>query len=108
MLNLGGHTTKVMDKGSVELIGPWGIEKALIKLSKNISGLSSGIVTVYGLYILVGFVFYLAVPYLAIPSWSVAILATLMLFTTFSLVTPDEKFEERPIKTLESGSNSIT
>jgi NADH:ubiquinone oxidoreductase subunit 5 (subunit L)/multisubunit Na+/H+ antiporter MnhA subunit len=96
VLNLGGHTTKVIDKGSVELIGPWGLEKALVSLSKNISGLSSGIVTVYGLYILVGFVFYLAVPYLAIPSWSVAILATLMLFTTFSLVTPDDKFEERP------------
>jgi hypothetical protein len=31
-----------------------------------------------------------------------------MLFTTFSLVTPDDKFEERPTKTLESGSNSIT
>jgi NADH-ubiquinone oxidoreductase chain 5 len=87
VLNLGGHTTKVMDKGSVELMGPFGLEKALIKLSKDISGLSSGIVTVYALYILLGFMFYLAVPYLAIDSWSIIILVILMLFTTFSLVT---------------------
>ena len=29
-LNLGGQTTKVLDKGSVELLGPYGLEKGLI------------------------------------------------------------------------------
>jgi len=51
ILNLGGQTTKVLDKGSIELIGPFGLEIGLVKLSKNISYLSTGIVTTYALYI---------------------------------------------------------
>ena len=39
ILKLGGQTTKVMDKGSVELFGPFGLEKNLTNLSKNISSL---------------------------------------------------------------------
>ena len=30
VLKLGGQTTKVVDKGSIELIGPYGLEKGLI------------------------------------------------------------------------------
>lgn len=54
ILMLGGQTTKVLDKGSIELIGPFGLEKALIQISKKITYLSSGIVTDYALYFLVG------------------------------------------------------
>src|SRR3954454_19699859 len=36
ILKLGGQTTKVMDKGSVELIGPYGLEKRLTNISKLI------------------------------------------------------------------------
>src|SRR5208282_1541581 len=53
VLKLGGQTTKVLDKGSVELLGPYGLEEGLITLSKNIAGLDSGIITSYALYILV-------------------------------------------------------
>ncbi len=35
ILKLGGQTTKVMDKGSVELLGPFGLEKAFINLIKK-------------------------------------------------------------------------
>src|SRR5271170_2330900 len=58
VLKLGGHTTKVLDKGSVELLGPFGLEKGLLSLSKNISTLDTGVITSYALYILVGLIFY--------------------------------------------------
>ncbi len=50
---------EVMDKGSVELIGPWDLEKALISLSKDLTKLRTGVVTSYALYILLGFIFYI-------------------------------------------------
>jgi NADH-ubiquinone oxidoreductase chain 5 len=58
VLNIGGQTTKILDKGSIELLGPFGLEKTLLKFSKSISGLNTGIVTNYALYILIGFVIY--------------------------------------------------
>jgi len=59
VLTLGGQMTKVLDKGSLELFGPFGLEKALVKLSKNISSLSTSHVTTYALYILIGLIIYL-------------------------------------------------
>jgi NADH-ubiquinone oxidoreductase chain 5 len=59
ILILGGQITKVLDKGSIESFGPFGLEKGLVGLSKNISSLSTSLVTTYALYILVGFVVYL-------------------------------------------------
>jgi len=64
VLKLGGQTTKVIDKGSVELIGPYGLEKGLVNLSRNIASLDTGVITSYALYILVGLTFYILVPYL--------------------------------------------
>jgi NADH-ubiquinone oxidoreductase chain 5 len=59
VLKLGGQTTKVLDNGSITYIGPYGLELALVNLSKKISTLDSGIITSYALYILAGFIFYL-------------------------------------------------
>jgi NADH-ubiquinone oxidoreductase chain 5 len=59
VLNLGGEFTKYLDKGSIELFGPLGLEKLLVKLSKNLTSLSTSHVTTYALYILTGFVSYL-------------------------------------------------
>jgi NADH-ubiquinone oxidoreductase chain 5 len=64
VLKLGGQTTKVIDKGSIELVGPYGLEKGLVGLSKNISNLDSGVITSYALYILVGLTFYMILPYI--------------------------------------------
>jgi NADH-ubiquinone oxidoreductase chain 5 len=64
VLELGGQTTKVLDKGSIELIGPYGLEKGLISLSRKISKLDTGVITSYALYILVGLTFYILIPYL--------------------------------------------
>lgn len=59
VLKLGGHTTKVLDKGSIEYIGPHGLEKGLLNISNNIGRLSTGVITSYALYILVSLVFYM-------------------------------------------------
>jgi NADH-ubiquinone oxidoreductase chain 5 len=64
VLKLGGQTTKVIDKGSIELVGPFGLEKGLVILSRNISNLDTGVITSYALYILVGLTFYMLIPYL--------------------------------------------
>jgi len=64
VLDLGGQTTKVLDKGSIELLGPFGLEIGLVNLSKNIASLSTGVVTSYALYILVGLIGYLSIVYL--------------------------------------------
>lgn len=64
ILNLGAQTTKVMDKGSVEKFGPFGLEKSVVDISNSINKLSTGIVTSYALYILVGLIFYISILYL--------------------------------------------
>ena len=61
VLNLGGQTTKILDKGAVELIGPFGLEVFFSNLSRQIDKLSTGIVTNYALYIVVSLIVYLNV-----------------------------------------------
>jgi NADH-ubiquinone oxidoreductase chain 5 len=64
ILDLGSILVKVVDKGIVELLGPFGLEKKIIILSTNISSLNTGVITSYALYILIGLIFYILVPYL--------------------------------------------
>ena len=64
VLKLGGHTTKVLDKGSVELLGPYGLERLLIYVSNKIATMDTGVITNYALYILIGFISYISIPYL--------------------------------------------
>jgi NADH-ubiquinone oxidoreductase chain 5 len=59
ILKLGGQTTKVLDKGSIEYLGPYGLEKLLLNISGNIAKLNTGMVTSYALYILVGLIIYI-------------------------------------------------
>ena len=61
ILFLGGQTTKILDKGSIEWIGPYGNSVVLNKISKTISSLSKGVVTDYALYILISVCFYLLI-----------------------------------------------
>ena len=82
ILKLGGQTTKVIDKGSVELLGPYGLEKGLLNLSKNIASLDTGVITSYALYILIGLIFYIITPYLSLANNS---LFLLILFGLFSI-----------------------
>jgi len=85
VLNLGGQTTKVIDKGSVELLGPYGLEKGLITLSKNIASLDTGVITSYALYILIGLIFYILIPYLSLADNSLLLLILISLFTIITI-----------------------
>jgi NADH-ubiquinone oxidoreductase chain 5 len=84
VLKLGGQTTKVLDKGSVELVGPYGLEKGLVALSRSIASLDTGVITTYALYILIGLIFYILIPYLSLIDNSLFLLIILGLFTTFT------------------------
>ena len=85
VLKLGGQTTKVIDKGSIELVGPFGLEKGLVTLSRNISNLDTGVITSYALYILVGLTFYMLIPYLY------AIDNNLLIIVIFALLSLSSK-----------------
>ena len=61
VLTLGGQTSKDMDKGVVEKFGPYGLQNKSIEISKSINNLSTGVVTNYALYILIGLLFFLNV-----------------------------------------------
>ena len=58
ILKLGGVSTKIIDKGAVEYLGPYGLEKGLSKISYNIGYLNTGVITSYALYITTGLIFY--------------------------------------------------
>lgn len=59
VLMLGGQTSKILDKGYVEYLGPHGLKKGILNISKNIARLNTGVITSYALYILVSLVFYM-------------------------------------------------
>ena len=84
ILKLGGKTTKIIDKGSIEYIGPYGLELALLNLSKTISKLDSGVITSYALYILSGLIFYILISYI---SFSDNVLVLLILFGLFYIIS---------------------
>jgi NADH-ubiquinone oxidoreductase chain 5 len=83
VLNMGGQTTKIIDKGSIEYLGPFGLEIGLVSLSKNISKLDSGIITSYALYILSGLFIYIFISYLTIMQ---NILLIVLLFGFLTLI----------------------
>ena len=76
------QTTKIIDKGSIEYIGPYGLEIGLTRLSKNIHILDTSIITNYALYILSGLIFYILVSYLSYLNNE---LLLLLFFSLFSL-----------------------
>lgn len=78
VLKLGGQTTKVLDKGSIELMGPYGLEIVLIRISRKIDGLSTGTITNYALFILISFTAYVFVPAVSIADMLIIILFALV------------------------------
>jgi NADH-ubiquinone oxidoreductase chain 5 len=85
VLILGGQTTKLLDRGSIELIGPYGLEKGLLYLGKSISSLDTGVITSYALYILVGLTFYISIPYIYSFDNSLILVILYSLFTLTNL-----------------------
>ena len=81
VFKLGGHTTKILDKGFVELIGPFGLEKRLISVSKKVASLDTGPITSYALYLLIGLIIFILTPYLSINNKSLILLVLFALLS---------------------------
>jgi NADH-ubiquinone oxidoreductase chain 5 len=55
-LGLGNVTSNILDRGAIELLGPFGLTKSLYDSSNAISRMDTGIVTQYALYIMIGLI----------------------------------------------------
>lgn len=55
-LKLGYVVTKVLDRGVIELLGPYGLSSVLTNTGVNIGKLDTGIITSYALYIVLGLI----------------------------------------------------
>jgi len=53
-LHIGYLISKVLDRGIIEVVGPYGLSNVLTKTGGNIAKLDTGIVTTYSLYITLG------------------------------------------------------
>ena len=84
-LKLGGQTNRIIDKGSVEILGPYGLEKSLNNLTKKFSILNTGIISSYALYVLLGLMFYIITPYLHISNTDILLLIVLGSFTAIKV-----------------------
>jgi NADH-ubiquinone oxidoreductase chain 5 len=58
-LKAGYTISKVIDRGIVELVGPFGFSNALTNTSRNIANYDTGIITSYALYIILGLISFL-------------------------------------------------
>jgi NADH-ubiquinone oxidoreductase chain 5 len=50
-LELGYKISKNLDRGIIEIVGPYGLSQTLTKTGKNISNLDTGVITTYSIYI---------------------------------------------------------
>lgn len=50
----GNTISKVLDRGVIELLGPYGLASVLENSAKNIAKLDTGVITTYSLYITIG------------------------------------------------------
>ena len=55
-LNTAYNISKFLDRGVLELVGPYGLSQILQKTSENIAKLDTGLVTSYALYIVLGMI----------------------------------------------------
>jgi len=55
-LGLGMITSKILDRGVIELLGPFGLTEKAYKGGRQIASLDTGVVTQYALYIMIGLI----------------------------------------------------
>jgi NADH-ubiquinone oxidoreductase chain 5 len=66
-LQLGHIISKVLDRGIIEMVGPYGLTNTLTGTARSISSYDTGVITSYALYIILGlmsFIFLLFAPLL--------------------------------------------
>jgi NADH-ubiquinone oxidoreductase chain 5 len=55
LMNLGYVTSKVLDRGLIETVGPYGLSTVLPNMGRTIASYDTSVVTNYALYIVLGF-----------------------------------------------------
>lgn len=53
-LAVGLYTSKILDRGVIELLGPFGLSESLYGASTRLASADTGSISTYGLYIFVG------------------------------------------------------
>lgn len=90
-MQLGFLVSKSVDRGIIELVGPYGLSQNLISIS-NVSRYYDGgnFITTYALYIIIGLILFITTIFLAININNVLYANIIYLFTiilcTFSLL----------------------
>jgi len=56
---LGYIISKEIDRGSIELVGPYGLSNSIYNFGKDISKLDTGIITTYALYFTIALLFFI-------------------------------------------------
>lgn len=59
LLNFGYTTNKILDRGAIELVGPYGLVNMFKNASKRITSLDSGFIPSYAIYIFSGLILFL-------------------------------------------------
>ena len=70
-LKLGYNISKEIDRGAIELLGPYGLSNYFYNAGKNLAKLDTGVITTYSLYItiaLISLLFILFSPALALAT----------------------------------------
>jgi NADH-ubiquinone oxidoreductase chain 5 len=55
-LQIGYNISKILDRGIIELVGPYGLSNVLTNTGNNVAKLDTGVVTSYALYIVLGLI----------------------------------------------------
>jgi NADH-ubiquinone oxidoreductase chain 5 len=90
-LQLGYKISKEIDRGAIELLGPYGLANAFTKTGINIAKLDTGIITTYSLYITIGLLsllFLIFAPILIDTSMYSEIRLIIIYFASILLVLP--------------------
>jgi len=94
-LKLGYNISKQIDRGAIELLGPYGLAKAFTETGTNISKLDTGIITTYSIYITIGLlslIFLVFSPVLVDVTFTNEIRLFIIYFSSIILVlTPSSK-----------------
>lgn len=82
LLNFGNITSKILDRGSIELLGPYGLTQSINTASKNLTSYDSGFIPSYAMYILVGLVGYIAVSFYLGPKYLLLLIGLLLFLSS--------------------------
>ena len=89
---LGYNISKKIDRGTIELVGPYGLSNSIFNIGKDLSKLDTGIITTYALYITIGLLFFISFVFSSIifdeNVNQIARLIILLIFSIFFSLSP--------------------